>query len=180
MRLLTKQDEIDLATLLSAGDMITVLSGALKIMVRVSEKIFVKASRIKFDTDEIDAALTSFVQEKIIPLRAVTSFSGFPPVEGYSWNLFMLESFLRRYSRRYRFMTKCVGNTNIGAIYPRSMKFKDYFDVQLAAIVKANIPLEKIAVKNFLSEQGYNSARFDDICEEIISRALILPTEAKM
>lgn len=173
MKLLTRQDETDLDTLLSAGDMTTVLSNALKITVRVSEKIFVKASRIKFDIDEIDAALTPFVQEKVIPLKAVTSFSDFPPVEGYSWNLFLLESFLRRYSRQYRFMTQCAGNANLGAIYPRSMNFKDYFEVQLAAVVNANVPLEKVAVRNFLSEQGYRVKHFDDVCERIISRALI-------
>ncbi|MBR3051009.1 MAG: hypothetical protein IKI08_07690 [Selenomonadaceae bacterium] len=178
MRILTRRNEIDLDTLLLSGNEVTVLSNALKIMVRVSEKIFVKATRIKFDIDEIDAALTPFVQEKIIPLKAVTSFSGFPPVEGYSWNLFMLESFLRRYSRKYRFMTQCAGNANIGAIYPRSMKFKDYFDVQLAAILNANVPLEKNAVKNFLSEQGYRQNHFDDVCERIISRAATLPAEA--
>ena len=178
MSLLTRQDETDLDTLLSAGDMTTVLSNALKITVRVSEKIFVKASRIKFDIDEIDAALTPFVQEKIIPLKAVTSFSDFPPVEGYSWNLFLLESFLRRYSRKYRFMTQCVGNANIGAIYPRSMKFNDYFEVQLAAVVNAKVPLEKVAVRNFLSEQGYRLNHFDDVCERIISRASVSKAKA--
>ena len=39
MQLLTQCDEIDLATLITAGDTVTVLSNALKIMIRVSEKI---------------------------------------------------------------------------------------------------------------------------------------------
>ena len=68
-------------------------------MVRVEKNLFVKDSLINFDVTGVDEALTSFVQGKIISLRSVTSFTGFPSVEGYSWNLFLLESFLRKYSR---------------------------------------------------------------------------------
>ena len=180
MRLLTQNDEIDLATLLTAGDMMTILSSALKIMIRVSEKLFVKSSLIKFDIDEVDNSLTPFVQKKIIPLRAVNSFSGFPPVEGYSWNLFLLESFLRRYSRQYRFMTQSVGNANVGAIYPRSMHFKNYDEVQAAAVVDSKIPLESVAVKNFLLEQGYGCKRSEQRIEQIIFKAQMLKSEAEM
>ena len=170
-KILIDRDEIDLATLLSAGDITTVLSRALKIMIRVSEKIFVKSTRIKFDIKEIDEALTPFVQEKITPLQAITSFNGFPPIKGYSWNLFLLESFLRRYSRKYRFMTRCAGNSKSRSNLSASMKFKDYLDVQSAAVVNANIPLEKNTIKKFLIEKGYGATHFENINEQIISRA---------
>ena len=140
-------------------------------MVRVSENLFVKDALINFDVAGIDEALTPFVQGKIIPLCAVTSFTGFPPVEGYSWNLFLLESFLRKYSRRYAYDTPVANNANTGAIYPKSMKFKDYLDVQASAVVQENIPLEKSAVEEFLIGQGYRKNRIDKVTERVIARA---------
>ena len=141
-------------------------------MTRVEKNLLVKDELITFDVDGVDEALTPFVQGKIIPLRGVTNFTGFPPVEGYSWNLFLLESFLPKHSRQYVFSTTPGTNSaNIGAIYPNSMEFADYLDVQAAAVVQENIPLEKSAVEEFLVSQGYRAMRIDKITERIIARA---------
>lgn len=148
-----------------------VLSAAHEKMIRVEKNLFVKDSLINFDVTGVDEALTPFVQGKIISLRAVTSFTGFPPVEGYSWNLFLLESFLRKYSRRYVYDTPAANNATTGAIYPKSMKFKDYLDVQASAVVQENVPLEKSAVEEFLIEQGYRKNRIDKVIERVIARA---------
>ena len=147
------------------------LSVAHETMIRVEENFFVKDALINFDVAEIDKALKPFVQDKIIPLRSVTSFTGFPPVEGYSWNLFMLESFLRKFSRRYVYTMPADNSANIGAIYPKSMKFEDYLDVQAAVVVQEKIPLEKFAVEEFLIGQGFRAKRITKVTERIIARA---------
>lgn len=140
-------------------------------MVRVDENFFVKNSLINFEAEKIDEALNPFVQEKIIPLKAVTSFTGFPPVEGYSWNLFLLESFLRKYSKKFTYAAPSFNNANVGAIYPKSMNFKNYIDVQAAVIVQEKISLEKNSVENFLIEQSYRMIRRDKVAEKIIIQA---------
>lgn len=140
-------------------------------MIRVEKDLFVKDSLINFDVPAVDDALTSFVQGKIIPLRSVTSFVGFPALQGYSWNLFLLESFLRKYSQKYFYDTSTVNSTNIGAIYPKSMNLEDYLDVQSSVILQENVPLEKNAVENFLSAQGYRSRRLAKATERVIARA---------
>jgi hypothetical protein len=137
--------------------------------IRVEKNLFVEDSLISFDVAGVDEALSSFVQGKIIPLRSVTSFTGFPSVAGYSWNLFLLESFLRKYSRKYFYAAPTANNSNIGAIYPKSMKFSDYRHVQAAVVVQEKVPLGKSAVENFLVKQGFKSKRFG--AEDIISRA---------
>ena len=147
------------------------LSVAYESMIRVSKDLFVKDNRITFDVAAIDEALTPFVQGKIIPLRAVTSFTGFAPVEGYSWNLFLLESFLRKYSRRYTYAAPDANSASVGAIYPKSMKFKDYREVQASAVVQDDVPLEKSAVEKFLVGQGYRKNRIDKVIADIIIRA---------
>ena len=177
---LIQHDETDIETLINyceeVGDcsedsMTTALTCALRFAVRVSEKIFVRDSLIEFNVIETDEALTPFVQGKIIPLRAVTSFSGFPSLGGYSWNLFILESFLRRYSRRYRFATSSVNSSNVGAVYPKSMRFKNYLEVQVAAVRQEKLFLEKVSVKKFLTEQGYKLRNVDSVSEQIIASA---------
>lgn len=144
---------------------------AYETMIRVDKNLFVKDALINFDVDEVDEALTSFVQGKIISLRGVTSFTGFLSVAGYSWNLFLLESFLRKFSRQYVYATPAANSANVGAIYPKSMTFEDYLDVQAAAVVQEKIPLEKSAVEEFLIGQGFRARRIDKVNERVIIRA---------
>ncbi|MBR1645653.1 MAG: hypothetical protein IJ685_02630 [Selenomonadaceae bacterium] len=150
-------------------------SGALSVaheeMTRVEKKLFVKDSSVNFDVAKVDEALTPFVRGKIISLRSVTSFTGFPPVAGYSWNLFLLESFLRKHSEKYFYDAPGFNNANAGAIYPKAMKFKNYLDVQVAAVVQEKIPLEKFAVEYFLVEQGFRVNRIKKVTDEIIKQA---------
>lgn len=142
-------------------------------MIRVERDFFVRDSRVKFDVAGIDAVLELFVRGKIIPLRAVTSFTGFPAIKNYSWNLFLLESFVRRFSKKFSFMApgKGANSSNAGAIYPKSMKFADYVEVQVAAIIQEKILLESSAVENFLISQGYKSSMMKGITEQIILKA---------
>ncbi len=139
-------------------------------MIRVEKNLFVKDALINFDVDGVDDALTPFVQGKIIPLRGVTSFIGFPPVEGYLWNLFLLESFLRKYSRKYVYDIPAANSANVGAIYPKSMVFENYLDVQASAIVQEKVPLEKSAVEGFLLGKGFRARRIDKVTERVIIR----------
>ena len=147
------------------------LNTAYESMVRVAKDLFVKDSLIHFNVPAIDDALTSFVQKKIISLRSVTSFTGFPSIDGYSWNLFLLESFLKKYSKKYLYDAPTLNSTNVGAIYPKSMKFKGYLDVQSFVIIQERVPLEISAVENFLSEQGYRARRTGRATERVIARA---------
>ena len=100
---------------------------------RISADLFVKDELVKFNVAATDDAIENFAQGKIIPLRSVNDFTNFPPVENYSWNLYLLESFLRKYSKNFVLNFSYYNNSNIGAIYPASMNFADYLEVQVAA-----------------------------------------------
>lgn len=173
-KFIAEQSELPLAKIFAFDKNLmpnVALSAAYEQMIRVSENYFIKDSLITFDVDGVDEALTPFVQGKIIPLRAVTSFTGFPPIESYPWNLFLLESFLRKYSRRYVYAAPAVNSSNLGAIYPKSMNFADYLDVQVAVIVQEKIPLNKAAVEIFLVGNGFRQRRINKVTERIIARA---------
>lgn len=170
------QDELPVKNLLafaknSGAPPSVALQVAHEMMVRVSEELFVNGASVNFDVDGVDEALRPFVPGIIIPLRAVTSFTGFPPVEGYTWNLFLLESFLRKYSREYTFDAPAANNAQVGAIYPKSMKFSDYREVQVKAVIQENVTLEKAAVEDFLVGQGYRKNRIDKVTTDVIIRA---------
>ena len=140
-------------------------------MTRVSEDLFVKDSLINFDVAAVDDALENFVQKKIIPIRAVNDFTNFPPIENYSWNLYLLESFLRKYSEKFIFTSAHFNNSNIGAIYPASMNFADYLDVQVAAVIQEKILLKPEEVGNFLVGEGYRGQRSVKIIQRVIQQA---------
>lgn len=146
---------------------------AYQTMIRAEENLFVKDALINFDVAGVDEALSSFVRGKIISLRSVTSFTGFPSVAGYSWNLFLLESFLRKYSRKFSYASpsNAANSANLGAIFPKSLKFEDYLEVQAAVVVQEKIPLEKISVDDFLIGHGFRKMRIDKVTERVIIRA---------
>ena len=146
-------------------------TAAYQVMVRVSKDLFIRDSLIVFDVDGVDSALNSFVQDKIIALRDVNDFSMFPPVKGYSWNLYMLESFLRKYSRRYNFDTAAANNSLMGAIYPKSRTFENYTDVQASIIVQENIPLDEKSIAEFLISRGIRKTKNKNALAEILNRA---------
>ena len=140
-------------------------------------RIHFQKSLIKFNVSGVDESLSSFVQGKVISLKNVTSFTGFPSVEGSTWNLFLLESFLRNASRKYILVTPNINNSNIGAIHPISMIFKDYLSVQAAAVVQAKLKLEKKIVEDFLIEEGYINMRREKNINAIILQAQTILNE---
>ena len=171
-----KQNELSVKKLFAVAQRLGIdstfaLSVACEKMIRVDKNFLVKDSLVNFDVDKIDCALADFVQNKIIPLPAVTSFSCFPQVENYSWNLFLLESFLRKFSKKYVFRSTGINSSNTGGIYPKFMKFADFLEVQVAAVIQENVPLKKFDIENFLVEQGYRTKRLSKVTEKIIRRA---------
>lgn len=170
------QDELSVEKLFAFADDLGInqhaaLCVSLDSMVRVTKNLFVRDSLICFDVAAIDDSLDSFVQNKIIPLRAVSSFTGFPSVENYSWNLFLLESFLRKFSQKYSFDTSAANSLNVGAVYPKSMNFLDYAQLQASVILQEKLPLEESAVENFLIKNGFRAKRIDKATKRIIALA---------
>jgi hypothetical protein len=142
-------------------------------MVRVDHDTFVADSEIKFDVAITDAALARFVYRDVIPLRAVKSFTSFPLIDGYQWNWFLLESYCRRFSKRFSFQCLSVSSRNVGAIYKKSVGFADYTGVLAAAASVEPIMLNYKEVGDFLFESGY-VARRTSIVTDVVKQAQII------
>ena len=128
-------------------------------MVRVSEDLFVSESKIDFDIEKIDDGIALYCYGNFIPLRGVTDFSLFQYV-GYQWNLFLLESYVRKFSRAFRYDVRAVNSSNIGAIVRKSFQYNEYDDILAHTLAQSLVDLDdKDAIGNYLFDNGYIGIR---------------------
>jgi len=139
------------------------------VMVREDEDSYVAEKHVYFDAAEIDRALDLFVTGEYLPLKSVTTFAPFPHC-GQAWNLFLLESYCRRFSNRFRFEVLAVNSKNAGAIVRKSCRLS-YVQIITGAVAESDIPLEKAAIEEFLCSNGYISRRSYAKTDELIEQA---------
>lgn len=128
-------------------------------MVRVEDGRFVSSKLVSFDIAGCDAALDELMPAcGVMPLCGVRSFVAFPAVPIFSWNVFLLESYLRRESHRYQYMqnfrtTRPQGA--VGAIVRRGIGIESFEDALARAVVAAKIQTTEEAVGDFLLHEQY-------------------------
>jgi hypothetical protein len=139
------------------------------VLVRIDKSTYVADRYVHFNIDIIDEAIGLFVKGDYLPLKSFTTFGAFPDC-GQTWNLFLLESYCRRFSRKFRFDTPSVNSRNAGAVIRKSCGM-DYTEIMTDAVANANIPLKDIAVGKFLYESGYTGRSTIAKVNEIIDKA---------
>jgi len=122
------------------------------VMVRSDENNYIAEKYVHFDTADIDGALDLFVTGEHLPIKSVTTFAAFPHC-GQVWNLFLLESYCRRFSDRFRFEVLAFNSKNAGAIVRKSCRLS-YTQIMADAVAESGIPLEKTAIEEFLCSSG--------------------------
>lgn len=139
------------------------------ILIRIDKNTYVADKYVHFNVNIIDEAIELFVNNDYLPLKSFTTFGAFPDC-GQTWNLFLLESYCRRFSQKYRFDTPSVNSRNVGAVIRKSCRM-DYIEIMANAVVKADIPLKDNRVGSFLYESGYigrsTTARANEIIEKV-------------
>ena len=139
------------------------------ILVRIDKDTYVADRCVHFNADMIDKAIELFVKGDYLPLKSFTTFGEFPDC-GYKWNLFLLESYCRRFSRKFRFDTPTVNSRNAGVVIRKSCGL-NYTEIMTDAVVKADIPLKSTVVGKFLYESGYTGRSTTTKVSEIIDKA---------
>ena len=178
------QDEIainellDRAKKLGINRQTTVFDAANETMTRVSKTVFVKTKHLKFNVSEVDEALNQITRGKIISLSDVTNFLTFAPVKDargfeWEWNIYLLESFLRRCSRRYKIHVSATNPMN-GAICPREKIFLNYVDLMSEVVLQEHVPLDTTAVHEFLLAKNFRARWGYDLSSSIIERAQVM------
>ncbi|HBN95924.1 MAG TPA: hypothetical protein DDZ66_06470 [Firmicutes bacterium] len=139
------------------------------VLVRVDKDTYVADRYVNFDVDLIDEAIELVVKGDYLPLKAFTTFGAFPDC-GQTWNLFLLESYCRRFSRRFRFDTPSVNSRNAGAVIRKSCNM-DFTEIMTDAVANADVPLKETAVGRFLFDNGYMGRSTTAKVSEIIKKA---------
>lgn len=150
----------------------TCLIAAHNVMVRVSSDLFVEESKVSFDVNRIDEVIDLYCNGDFMPLKNVVDFSLFP-YAGYPWNLFLLESYVRKFSRMFKYDVRAVNSINIGAIVRKSFTYGEYDDILAIVLAKSSLFLnDKKAVDDFLFNNGYIGRRnFGKIEGKILANA---------
>ena len=141
-------------------------------MVRIEADKFVADGYVDFDVESVDAALALFVGDGIMPIKSITSFTSFPDV-GRSWNLFLLGSYVHRFSARYQLGGEPVRGASVGAIYPKTVHFDGYVDLLARVLANSGVSLDDRTAGDYLVEQGF-VARRAKITRDAATRARLL------
>lgn len=139
-----------------------IVKAANAVMVRVNKEDFVADRLIHFDVEKTDAALDHIVISDFLGMREITTFSIFPFCD-YNWNLYLLESYCRRFSKKYKYETRRVNSSNVGAIVLKKCMFS-YHEIMVYAVARSGRELDVDNVYDFLVKAGYiERKRYSDI-----------------
>jgi hypothetical protein len=139
------------------------------VLVRIDKNTYVADRYVHFNADIIDETIGLFVKGYYLPLKSFTTFGAFPDC-GQTWNLFLLESYCRRFSQKFRFDTPSVNSRNAGSVIRKSCG-KDYTEIMADAVANSSVPLKATAIGKFLYENGYTGRSTTAKANEIIDKA---------
>jgi len=145
------------------------ISAANTVLVRIDKDRFVADDKVHFDIEAIDAVIEKNVPYDYLPIKAFTSFSDVPSC-GYRWNLHLLESYCRRFSKQFRIDALSENSTNIGVIVRKRCGLS-YEEIMSDAVARSNIPLKKDDVNNYLFNEGYSGSRNLNRINDILKKA---------
>jgi len=139
------------------------------ILVRIDKDTYVADRYVHFDANATDRVIGLFVKGDHLPLKSFTTFGLFPDC-GQMWNLFLLESYCRRFSQKFRFDAPAVNSRNAGAVIRKSCGM-NYTEIMADAVANADVPLKDVAVGLFLFDNGYTGKSTTAKVSEIIDKA---------
>lgn len=141
-------------------------------MVRVSEDNFVADDHLQFDSDTIDALLDEIVEGNGIGMKEVSTFNAFPFC-GYAWNLFVLESYCRRFSHKYRYDCITPNSRNAGAIIKKNCNL-DFHSIMIESVARSSTKLNEKDVYDYLIEAGFFLRRQYNNMADLLEKAAAL------
>lgn len=137
------------------------LGAAYTAMLRVDKERFVSRESVSVNVEAIDTALSLFVQNRIVPLKSVNSFTSFPEIQGHTWNLYLLDSYCKHFSLHFRSMGGPAKSKPVGAIFPAQMQFDSYDELLARVVAKSALPLDAHDVSRYFTDNAYTLRKID-------------------
>lgn len=128
-------------------------------VIRTSRKQFVNKNDVKFDVEEIDNALATYLSTGYMLIKDIDSFLVFPNV-GYEWNAFLLESYLMYYSSKYTLLNNGRSLNNVaGALVRKGSGYDDFVEVCADVLANSDCVLTKQKALDYLADQNLLTRR---------------------
>jgi len=141
-------------------------------LIRTGKNSFVSDRHVYFDVEATDTALELLVAGTHLPLRSFAIFAAFPDC-GLAWNLFLLESYCRRFSNKFRFESLSTNSQNVGLIV-RKECVDNYTEMMASAVASSDIALTEAAITRYLLRAGYIGGSIRSKATEILNKAKVL------
>lgn len=138
-------------------DLWRVIDYANRYMVRIDAKTFLSEREVSFNATEIDYILDDIIRGEFIGLKEIVSYIRFPEC-GSPWNAFLLESYIRRFSNTYKYVSLSSNSQNVGAIVKKT-NIDDYHTIMAKSIAKTIINASKEEMLDYLVEMGFLGKR---------------------
>lgn len=139
--------------------------------VRTSKNLFVPKGDIEFDVEVVDNALATYLPSGYMLIRDIDSFLVFPNV-GYEWNVFLLESYLMYFSKKYTLSNNGRSLNNVaGALVRRGTGFDDFLNVCADVLANSDVTLTKAKALDYLADQNLLTRKRYAKIDEAISKA---------
>lgn len=140
-------------------------------MVRVNRERFVAPDMIPFSIGPTDEAIANVCEDTPMPFGSFMNLSDFPTVPGWSWNEYLLESFLRRSSSRFRLLSPTGPSKDVsGAVVPCRMRDYSAEDVFAMIAIRSAVAPETKKVGIYLIETRCILRRTSKTLEAVVAR----------
>ena len=135
---------------------------------RINKDAFVPYEYINFDIEKIDKAILQLMGESnYMPLKWFASLSTLPET-CYPWNLFLLETYCRKYSKKLSFDVLSMNSSNVGIVKKRTCSL-DYHQVMIDALSKiGQRNLNREEALSYLCENGFIATKHYSKINDVI------------
>lgn len=148
-------------------------SPVLNEMVRISQNNFVRKDLIIFDVRATDNFLEEMYPQKYIPLKEISLFINFPNA-GYAWNIYLLESYLYSFSRKFKLVHSSFSEGGVyGAMVRVDSSISDYESLITDALSYSDSLTESKALQ-FIVDKGFQQRKAYKNIGDVIRNAKII------
>jgi hypothetical protein len=149
----------------------------LSVMVRTSATEMRRADGIHFDIDETDAVLDTLCAGDYIPIREIRLYLQFPSIE-VPWNGFVLESYLKSYSKRFQlFQVSVLDSEYYGVVVRRASALQNYEQVVIDLLARSTEWKNQSEALELLVDRGLQARRRYSNFTAVVKKALLLREE---
>lgn len=140
--------------------------------IRINEDEFIAFADNIFDVEKVDTAIDVLCPEGFTSITGIFPFSGFPYC-GYSWNCWLLESYLTHFSKKFRLLHSSYNANNcVGAVVKKEMNITTFDDLLALVLANSNLSkLDKQTALQYWTESGYLARRSYSNVEKTIIKA---------